>query len=411
MFEKTRYRLTIAYLSVLTIILMSFSLSVRYIFLLSLNQQFNSRLEGLAKAASFNMDFEDGELEVDDEENLVQEQQTIQWFNLENNLVIQQGKYNLDFPLKIAPPFQNFLYPEPIRSFTQPVYDPENNELIGYVRVGESLRRLQNTLRRLDYGLTGGVIIAVLLSAIGGIWLTHQAMKPIEKSFERLKQFTADASHELRSPLMAIKTNADVALKYSEGIRKTDEEKFNAIASATNQITCLTENLLLLARTDTVAKIKYKTINLSLLLSDLAKSHQPKAQAKNLVLVTQIAQDLLSPGDEILLRQLFTNLLQNALYYTLSGGSVKIEADKVHSKFIDIKVKDTGIGIALENLDRIFERFWRVDKSRSYQAGKSGLGLAIAREIAQVHKGKISVESQLGVGSCFTVRLLSRKAQ
>ncbi len=403
MFEKIRYQLTVAYISVLTVILTIFTLSVRYTFARSLNQQLNVRLEDLAKAAAFNMDKEDGELEVDDDETLVGAEQTIEWFDLEGELLFLQGKYDLEFPLDLEQSLQNYNLPVPLRSFTRPVKNLEDQgEIIGYVRVSESLTELQNTLRRLDYGLGSGVASALLLSTIGGIWLTRKAMQPIESSFERLRQFTADASHELRSPLMAIKTNADVALKYPQGIRETDVEKFESISSASNQMTRLTENLLLLARTDKVSQIEQKPINLSSLLADLMQLYQSQAEEKNLLWQADIAQDLYLLGDEGLLRQVFSNLLQNALHYTNAGDSVTLSASRTSSKLL-IKVEDTGIGIAPEHLDRIFERFWRVDKSRSYQTGKSGLGLAITREIVRQHNGEITVSSQLGVGSCFTV--------
>ncbi len=405
MFEKIRYQLTVAYISVLTVILTIFTLSVRYTFARSLNQQLNVRLEDLAKAAAFNMDKEDGELDVDDDEILVGAEQTIEWFDLEGELLFLQGKYDLEFPLDLEQSLQNYNLPVPLRSFTRPVKNLEDQgEIIGYVRVSESLTELQNTLRRLDYGLGSGVgvVIALLLSTIGGIWLTRKAMQPIESSFERLRQFTADASHELRSPLMAIKTNADVALKYPQGIRETDVEKFESISSASNQMTRLTENLLLLARTDKVSQIEQKPINLSSLLADLMQLYQSQAEEKNLLWQADIAQDLYLLGDEGLLRQVFSNLLQNALHYTNAGDSVTLSASRTSSKLL-IKVEDTGIGIAAEHLDRIFERFWRVDKSRSYQTGKSGLGLAITREIVRQHNGEITVASQLGVGSCFMV--------
>ncbi len=403
MFEKIRYQLTVAYISVLTVILTIFTLSVRYTFARSLNQQLNVRLEDLANAAAFNMDKEDGELDVDDDEILVGAEQTIEWFDLEGELLFLQGKYDLEFPLDLEQSLQNYNLPVPLRSFTRPVKNLEDQgEIIGYVRVSESLTELQNTLRRLDYGLGSGVASALLLSTIGGIWLTRKAMQPIESSFERLRQFTADASHELRSPLMAIKTNADVALKYPQGIRETDVEKFESISSASNQMTRLTENLLLLARTDKVSQIEQKPINLSSLLADLMQLYQSQAEEKNLLWQADIAQDLYLLGDEGLLRQVFSNLLQNALHYTNAGDSVTLSASRTSSKLL-IKVEDTGIGIAAEHLDRIFERFWRVDKSRSYQTGKSGLGLAITREIVRQHNGEITVSSQLGVGSCFMV--------
>ena len=404
MFQKTRLQLTFAYVGVLTVILTVFTVAVRLTFTRSLNQQLTIRLENLATAAIFNMDLEDGELDIDDDEILVRKEQAIEWFDLQGKLVAQQGEYRLNLPLKIKPSLQNYSHPHSIRSITEPVNELETEETIGYVRVSESLTELHNTLRRLDYGLGSGVAIALLLSAIGGIWLTRRAMQPIESSFERLKQFTADASHELRSPLMAIKTNVDVALKYPDGMRSTDAEKFEAISSATNQMTRLTENLLLLARTNRVNTLQKELVDISTILSALMKLYESQARERGMIWQEQIEKDLCLWGDEALLTQLFTNLLQNALYYTPTGGSVIIEASKANSKFIVIKVRDTGIGIAPEHLNQIFERFWRVDKSRSYQTGKSGLGLAIAREIVRVHKGTIFVESQLGIGSCFTVR-------
>ena len=403
MFAKTRYQLTVSYIAVLSIILTIFTLSVRYTFVRSLNNQLDTRLENLAKAAAFNMDKEDGELEVDDDEKLVGTEQIIEWFDLEQEFLSKQGKSDLEFSLDLEQPWQTHDLIVPIRSFTRSVYSLENeDEIIGYVRVSESLTELQTTLRRLDYGLGSGIAIALLLSTIGGIYLTRKAMQPIESSFARLKQFTADASHELRSPLMAIKTNADVALKYPEGIRATDIEKFESISSASNQMTRLTENLLLLARTDKVSQIEQKPVDLTSLLAELMQLYKSQAEEKNLLWQANIAQDLYLLGDESLLRQVFTNLLQNALHYTNAGDSVTLEASRISSKLL-IKVEDTGIGIATEDLDKIFERFWRADKSRSYQTSKSGLGLAIAREIVRQHNGEITVSSQLEVGSCFSV--------
>lgn len=402
MFQKTRLQLTLTYLGVLTIILTLFTAAVRFTFTRSLNQQFNLRLESLAKAAAFNMDNEDGELEADEEEVLVGQEQTIEWFDLEGTMIADQGQ-ELNLPLNIEYSGQIQNHPDSIRSFTRPVNHSENEELIGYLRVSESLTELQNTLRRLDYGLLSGMAIALVSSSFGSIWLTRRAMLPIESSYARLKQFTADASHELRSPLMAIKTNAEVALKYPEGMRTLDVEKFTAISSASNQMTRLTEHLLMLARTDRAFSLENKLINLNLMLSEVMQLYKLEAEKKNLVWKSQLEPDLYLLGDRVLIKQLFGNLLQNALHYTPTGGSVDVNAVK-NNFYIVIEIKDTGIGIAPEHLDKIFERFWRADKSRSYQTGKSGLGLAISKEIVQLHNGKIFAESELGKGSCFTVR-------
>ncbi|NMF61697.1 sensor histidine kinase, partial [Brasilonema octagenarum] len=277
-------------------------------------------------------------------------------------------------------------------------------QLVGYVRVSQSLEEFEETLEKLDWGLGGGIIITLVLSGVGGILLTRQAMQPIEESFQRLKQFTADASHELRSPLMAIKINADLALEYPEEIGAKEVEKFQAIASATNQMTRLTEDLLFLARTDKVPNQNWETLNLTSILENLVQLYKPQAQAKQINLISQLSENLYLMGDSVQLTRLFTNLIENALYYTPSSGVVEIKTSRVASQLY-VNVQDTGVGIAPEHIDKVFERFWRADLSRSYWGGGSGLGLAIAQAIAQNHGGLITVTSQLGIGSCFTVRL------
>jgi signal transduction histidine kinase len=272
------------------------------------------------------------------------------------------------------------------------------------VRASESLQSLDDTIDQLDWGLGIGIGVALLLSGAGGIWLTRQAMKPVEESFNRLKQFTADAAHELRSPIMAVKSNAAVALKYAEGMRSTDAEKFEAISSASEQMARLTENLLLLARADQFVANKQTTVDLTDLLNHLVTLHQVQAEAKQISLTTQLSENLWVLGDLAQLNRVFANLIENAIYYTPSGGTITIQTNHGY-RYIWVNVQDTGVGIAPENLERVFDRFWRADQSRSYWAGGAGLGLAIAQAIVQRHHGTITVKSQLGVGSCFTVQL------
>ncbi|MEM8674131.1 MAG: HAMP domain-containing sensor histidine kinase [Cyanobacteria bacterium P01_G01_bin.67] len=400
MFQKTRLQLTLAYLGVSSLILTLFVVAVRWNYTRSLNQQFNVKLSNLTQAAAFNMDEEDGKLEADEDEILVNELQTIEWFDLEEQIVGKQGELELDIALDLKQLEKIQEYPDSIRSLIEPVYSQETEELIGYVRVSESLVELNNTLQRLDYGLGSGIAIALIASGLSSIWLTRQAMQPIEASFARLKQFTADASHELRSPLMAIKTNADVALKYPEGIRELDAEKFQAISSASNQMTKLTENLLLLARADKGIEFQLEPVHLNALLTDLMQLYKPQAEVKQLTWQLELEPELSLLGDRLLLTQLFANLIQNSLQYTSNGDSITVKGQKINSQ-IQIEITDTGIGIAPEHLNKIFERFWRADKSRSYQSRRSGLGLAIVKEILQLHHGKISVDSQLGKGSNF----------
>jgi len=169
-------------------------------------------------------------------------------------------------------------------------------------------------------------------------------------------------------------------------------------------MTQLTEDLLLLARTNKVASINKDTVNLTAILKNLVQLYQSRAELKQISLKPQLTENINLVGDSSQLTRLFTNLIQNSLHYTRSGGTVEITANRLGSYCI-VSVRDTGVGIAPEHIKLIFERFWRADESRSYWNGGSGLGLAIAQTITQNHGGSITVTSQLGVGSCFTVRL------
>jgi two-component system, OmpR family, manganese sensing sensor histidine kinase len=383
-----------------------FAIAVRVVFTYALDQRLTEKLLALGQGAARNLELEHGQLGFDSDfpiQSLTDRDQGLEWFDQQGRLVGQQGRYRLTLPF--AGGAQTQAGSPRIRGVTLPVKRVHSGHLIGYVRVSQSLEDFDETLTKLDWGLGGGVIVALLLSGVGGSVLTRQAMQPTEQSFERLKQFTADASHEFRSPLMAIEANVEVALTYPDRNRlRGDTEKFEAIASATNQMTRLTEDLLFLARTDQLPNHQREILNLADLLDDLVKLYQPKAETKNIGLQASGDKSLYLLGDAGQLKRLFTNLIVNALQYTPEGGQVEIERGLV-SKQIVVSVNDTGIGIPPEQLDRVFDRFWRAEQSRSYESGGSGLGLAIAQAIAQSHDGQIIVTSQVGKGSCFTVFL------
>lgn len=408
MFEKIRRRLLLSYLIVLSLILGGFAIAVRIVFTHSLLEQQTEKLSALAQVAAANAELDNGQIKIENDlpqDKLLEKHQGLHWFDTKGNLIGKQGNDVFDLPIPVAEGEQiNTIGKNRIQSVTLPIISSDDKQFIGYVRASQSLEEFDETLNKLDLGLSGGIIVALVISGVGGVWLTRQAIQPIEESFERLKQFTADASHELRSPLMAIQSNAAVALKYPEGMREADAEKFQAISSATNQMTRLTEDLLFLARHDNIPNQSKETVNLSSILSNLVQLYQPQAVAKQISFKSQLSQKLYLLGDANQLTRLFTNLIQNAIHYTPSEGTVKIIAN-LSTSHIVVNVQDTGVGIAPEDLEKIFERFWRADKSRSYNSGGSGLGLAIAQAIAQNHGGLITVTSQLGVGSCFTVRL------
>lgn len=406
MFEKIRYRLLLSYLLVLASILGIFAIAVRVTFTRSMTRQIIAELTALGRRAATDSELENGQFRVGEAfaaKELVVRGQALQWFDTQGHLVAQRGKVVLSLPYSTQEPEQIQSGTPRIQGITVPIRG-SNQELLGYVRASQSLSALDEHLQKLDWGLGIGIVMAMSFSGMGGVWLTRQAMRPIEESFQQLKQFTADASHELRSPLMAIKSNVAVALKYPEGMRPADGDKFEAIASATNQMTHLTEDLLMLSRSDRTLGHEKQTVNLTSILEGLVQLHTHQAKAKQITLNLQLAESFYTLGDAAQLTRLFSNLIDNALYYTPEGGSVEVLTGREEPTLF-VTVRDTGIGIAPEHLARVFDRFWRADQSRTYWSGGSGLGLAIAQAIAQNHGGSIAVTSQLAKGSSFTVRL------
>lgn len=407
MFEKIRDRLFLSNLLVFTVVLSGFAIAVRIAFVYNLKQQLTSRLITVGQSAVANTEIDNGQIKVEDHlltQELARQGQTLEWFDRQGRLIQQQGESISQFPLNPNATVEVHRDDPPLQSVTLPILSEESQALIGYVRVSQTLDEFNETVLQLDMGLVVGVVIAIILSSIGSIWLNQQAMQPIEASFERLRQFTADASHELRSPLMAISSNVEVALKYADGMRPEDRDVLLAIASATEQMTRLTEDLLLLARTDRALPMALTPVNLSQLLAQLVQLYQPQAQQQQLALETVIEPNLVLNGDVAALTRAFTNLLQNALRYTPSGGRVWINAKRL-SHQVEVAVKDTGIGIAPEHLEKVFERFWRADQARHYHQSSTGLGLAIVQAIVHSHQGSVEVTSQLGEGTCFTVKL------
>ncbi|MGL4881948.1 MAG: sensor histidine kinase [Waterburya sp.] len=409
MFQKIRYRLFLSNLLVLALVLMGSAFVVRLVFVRNLKQQLSDRLIAVAQSTAASAEFDKGYLESETKfspQQLKEAQQAFQWFDLQGKLLEQQGNSTdiPTLPFEAEQTVQTQTDKIRLQIVTLPIIESDTKRTLGYIRVSQSLEEVDETIARLDVGLAVGALVAIFLSSLGSGWLNLQAMQPIEESFNRLKQFTADASHELRSPLMAISANAEVALTYPEGMRASDGEKFRAIALAIDQMTQLTEDLLLLTRTDKVSDFEFEGVDVTNLLVDLVNLYKPQAHIQQIKLMAEIESNMWTVGEEAKLARAFTNLILNAIQYTPTGGKVEVNGTRVNRELL-VTIEDTGIGIASEHLDRIFDRLWRADSSRSYHEGGSGLGLAITRAIVRNHKGTITVTSQQNVGSCFVVRL------
>jgi two-component system, OmpR family, manganese sensing sensor histidine kinase len=403
MFQPIRQRLLISYLLIMGTILAGFAIAVRVIFEHSLKQQFNEKLMALGEGSSKSLELLNGQVVIESDfpmQSLEANNQALEWFDSQGRSIGLQGRYALSLPFVMQRQAQVQAGNPRIQGFTVPI-QADNGALIGYVRSSQSLEEFDEALRHLDWGLMGGIGVALVLSGTGGAFLTRQAMAPIEGSFAQLRQFTADASHELRGPLMAIQANAQVALKYGAGMRSGDAEKFGNILLTTQQMTHLTEDLLFLARSDSQSPTDLAIIDLKELLTQLVAIYQPQVENKSLTLKLNVSGYVEGNADH--LRRLFANLLDNALRHTASG-EISLHSHQSEAQ-VWIMVQDSGVGIAPADLEKVFDRFWQADAARSSQTSNCGLGLAIAQAIAQKHGGEITVESNVGQGSCFTVQL------
>jgi len=311
--------------------------------------------------------------------------------------------------------------------------------------IARSTKQIDQALAGLVRTLIIAVPLALALAAGGGIFLARRALKPVdkitqtareigesdlsqrinvntkdelgrlaatlnemigrlEKAFQHQKQFTSDASHELRTPLAIIEAESTLALQ-KERPPSDYRQSLEIVSREAKQMSSLIDQLLTLARADAgKEQWNFTEVDLGKLMTDLSIDVEVLCQEKGLSFQLGQPQDLVVKGDEARLRELFMNLLDNAIRYTPTPGTVSLSLHREEQMAV-VAITDTGIGIPAEDIPFIFERFYRVGKSRSRAEGGSGLGLAICRHIAEAHGGKIEVESQVGVGSTFSVWL------
>ncbi len=232
----------------------------------------------------------------------------------------------------------------------------------------------------------------------------NELLGRIDQSFEGMRRFVADASHELRTPIAVIRGEADVALAKERDAAEY-RESLAIILDEARRLSVLVDSLLNLARAD-AGRVKLQTQSFywNDLLSDCCRSMQSLATARDVELTCRVARDIPFEGDEELLRRMTLNLLDNAIRYTQRGGQVTAELEASHQGIL-VRISDTGIGISPEAAPHVFERFFRADKARSRENGGFGLGLAIVKWIAESHRGAVSLASRPGSGSVFTVTL------
>ena len=247
------------------------------------------------------------------------------------------------------------------------------------------------------------VVISICLVILSSLLLSKVAIAPIKVAWQKQLEFTADASHELRTPLSTVQANLDVVLSNPKATVESQMEWLENIKTENKRMIALVANLLLLSRADANEIIINKdNLNLSDLVSELVSTYGLVAQQKQLIFSPNIQGEIYIQGDKDRIIQLLVILIDNAFSYTNKDGKVDIVLSR-NDGYASIEVADTGIGMAPEEIMRVFDRFYRGKQARLYNSDGSGLGLSIARLITQEHGGKITAESQIGRGSVFKV--------
>jgi heavy metal sensor kinase len=314
------------------------------------------------------------------------------------------------------------------------------------IQCAENIQNHINLLNRYRLVLSLSILSIMIISASGGFLIAKKALKPVkdisetidrisesnlserisvknipdelkdlassfnrtfdslERSFNRQRQFAADASHELRTPLSVIMSQGEITLRKE----RSAEEYINALSSimkSAGMMSQIVQKLLTLARLSTNKfELKMENINLRDIIYESVRLLIPISEQKGIDINISPGEQYVIYGDREALLELFVNIIDNAIQYNVSNGKIDISLRK-ENDFIIIGIKDTGIGISEDDLDRVFDRFYRVNKSRSKEIGGIGLGLSICDEIVRLHGGRIEMKSKAREGTVVSVYL------
>ena len=330
-----------------------------------------------------------------------------------------------------------------LRMVTIPIMD--NKKVTSVVQVGTSLEDFDETIRKLLLIMIISIPTSIIVTIVVGYFMAKKALRPVDQirraavkisssnldekiditgrkdelgrlaetfnamigrlkdAFQRINQFSIDVSHELKTPLTILKGETEVALRKER--EKDDYQKLLlSNLEEIDRMSCIIDDLLLLSKADTKEiKLNIEEVALRDLIMDVCMNMKVVADKKSVELQISELEDVRLKGDELKLRRMLLNVVENGIKYSHVGGKVSVSS-YVNDGYARIDVKDDGIGISEEDIKYVFDRFYRADRSRKRESG-SGLGLSISRWIAGAHKGSIEVKSQPAQGSVFTIKL------
>jgi signal transduction histidine kinase len=285
-------------------------------------------------------------------------------------------------------------------------------EAWGYLQAGQSIQQINSYMVNLHWFLIIGSPLIVISISLAAWYLAGWALRPIQITYDRMEQFTADAAHELLTPIATSQAILEVAISTEKKLKSlapefaNQQQNLEAVIRQIKRLKDLTQDLLLLSRLERSATANVQQeICLNEIVEDVAEELMNVAITKGIDLSIHLCDHpVYITGNSQQIYRLLINLVSNGIQYTPSGGLVRIELSESASQGMII-VRDNGVGIPPEHLPHIFERFYRVNHDRARNTGGSGLGLAISLAITNFHRGKLTVQSTLGAGSEFKVTL------
>jgi len=275
----------------------------------------------------------------------------------------------------------------------------------GVIEVGTPVGDRVQALQQLLFLLIVCGSLGLLFAAVSGIFLAARSLAPVRLAYVRQRDFVANASHELRTPLTMVRADAEVLLRDRGHLNEDQAALLEDVVLEASHMAALANKMLDLARLDAgQLHLEQEVIDLTSLARDIARRAEALAREQDVQLRVADGNAVLVVGDPILLEHLVMILVDNAIKYNRPRGEVFLSTRATDDEAV-LEVRDTGIGIDAEHLPHLGERFYRIDKARSREAGGAGLGLSIVRGVADMHKGTFQIESEPGGGTTAVLRL------
>lgn len=401
----TRLRITIVFALLSTTVCLILGLIVSDLFYKRLNDAMDEELTALSSELSTFVDLLDKTSDLEAWKNSKSRSElksvvSISLFNEDGKTIETYGDFVL--PKIVANHSEVNVRGQRVRVLSRKL--DYNGKLVGWLQITKftaSRDRAMSELLNL-MGLSTPVLILGFMSV--GYFFAGWTIRPIEDAFSIVKRFMIDAGHELKTPLTIAETHSE-ALEQELMDQRVSIKRLGTVRSSLKRMEYLIDDLMLLAKSEAPVFLKLDhSIDLKQLVQAVVEDFSEKSRAKGIELRCDFANSVIVHGDQEYLRRALSNLIENAWRYTETGGSVVVAGARSADEAV-ITITDSGIGIPQDALPHLFERFYRVDPSRSRKDGGSGLGLSIVQTIVEAHHGRVFVQSQLGHGSRFTIKL------